>query len=120
MTPERLRDIRGYLSRERARSKYDDDDCPFPLRCDHSTCINDELLAEVDRLQVEVGGLRWIVDHHEPPHEHFARVVTERNAARAEHRQFLADLGSIVAGQPVEPAEALRRVEELVRERETR
>lgn len=75
--------------------------------------------AMVDLLE-ELDALRWVVNQHEPPHYAFARVVNERNAARAEHRQFLADLGSIVAGQPVEPAEALRRVEELVRERETR
>lgn len=46
-------------------------------------------------------------------------VLAELDALRREHRQFLADLGSIVAGMPVEPAEALRRVEELVRLRET-
>lgn len=62
-----------------------------------------ELVREVDRLRRDSAWLDESADR-----------------IRAEYRQFVADLGSIVAGQPVEPPEALRRVEQLVRERETR
>lgn len=44
---------------------------------------------------------------------------TETDDIRRTFRQFLAELGSYIAGAPVTTTEALRRVAELVRERET-